>query len=192
MILKPPVKSSAPQALFPALRKSLNSTALQTSSVLPSDSWVAELTLVHDICTLKCAFSVCVKTKQKKKKRWRFKCLKLWNCERDQRRLTVFRSCIHTVLWHSLCLRWHISDKIVLPELFLSSEVSCKPVSTFPRNAFWKLEQDRVVNRTCITPSKQGYTKINFPLENSSLRFLRETTKDAGALLCAAGGHTGE
>lgn len=79
------------------------------------EAGLTELMLVHDICTLKCVPLSVIKNKTKT--------LKLRDMGEDW---LVFRIFIRTVLWCSLCLKWHISNKIVwrcwvLPKLFTLS-----------------------------------------------------------------------
>lgn len=79
-------------------------------------------------------------------------------CERDQRRLAVFRIYIHTVLWCSLCLRWHISETI---SVTLSSE-NCFNISSWHiLSSFDGLVKSKgPASHPKEKKEKQGYTKI--------------------------------
>lgn len=114
-------------------------------------------------------------------------------CERDQRRLAVFRIYIHTVLWCSLCLRWHISETI---SVTLSSE-NCFNISSWHiLSSFDGLVKSKgPASHPKEKKEKQGYTKIiSLKYVITSLLgffflfvcFLWETHKDREALLCAA------
>lgn len=79
-----------------------------------SESGLTEPSLVHKIYTLKYVFQAVFDRKDE--------------CESDQRWPTVFRIYINAVLWCSLCLRWHTSDKIVLSKPHKSSLNSLCPI----------------------------------------------------------------